>query len=115
MRWSLLKSGEMDKAELHCHLGGILGPTMARDICRDDPTFPISPAAFSQAGPIDSVASFFTWLNVIDLIEGELDYFYPILGRHIEQLKAQRARYSEVMIASSEVPRDRIEAVEKLG
>jgi adenosine deaminase len=104
----------MDKAELHCHLDGIPGLAMIQEIHRQDPTFPISPTAFRQAGPITSAESFFAWLDVIDPIEGELDHFYPILGRHIEHLKAQSVRYSEIMIASSEIPADEVEAVEKL-
>jgi adenosine deaminase len=105
----------MDRAELHCHLDGIPGLAMIQEICRQDPTFPISPTAFKGAGPITSAESFFAWLRVIDPIEGELDYFRPILGRHIAALKAQSVRYSEIMIGSSEIPSDTGEALEKLG
>ncbi len=105
----------MDKAELHCHLDGIPGLTMIQEIYRQDPTFPVNPVALEQAGPIESPESFFAWLRVIDPIEGGLDYFYPILGRHIAALKAQSVRYAEIMIGSSEIPGDTREAIEKLG
>jgi adenosine deaminase len=105
----------MDKAELHCHLDGIPGLAMVQEIRQQDPTFPINPMAFKQAGPIESPESFFAWLEVIDPIEGELDHFYPILGRHISALKAQSVRYAEIMIGSSEIPGDTGEALEKLG
>jgi adenosine deaminase len=105
----------MDKAELHCHLDGIPGLAMIQEIYRQDPTFPISPAAFQDAGPIESPESFFAWLDVIDPIEGGLDHFYPILGRHIAALKAQSVRYAEIMIGSSEIPNDTGEALDRLG
>jgi adenosine deaminase len=104
----------LPKIELHCHLDGILSPTMLRDIRRDDPTFPIDPKEFERAYPIGDIESFFNWWNFIDPIEGELEYFYPILGRYIEQLKAQSVLYSEVMIAAGELPQDKVKAVEKV-
>jgi adenosine deaminase len=104
----------LPKVELHCHLDGILSLAMVRDICRDDPTFPIDPSEFERAYPIKDIESFFNWWNFINPIEGELDFFYPILGRYIEQLKAQRVLYSEVMIAAGELPRDKVKALEKV-
>jgi len=38
----------LPKAELHCHLDGILSPAMARAIRRDDPAFPIAPEDFTR-------------------------------------------------------------------
>lgn len=102
------------KAELHCHLDGILDRAMVRDIRRDDPTFPIDSREFERAYPVQDLESFWHWWNFIDPIEGELGYFYPILGRYIERLKAQNVCYSEVMIAAGELPRDNVEAVDKV-
>ena len=104
----------LPKAELHCHLDGVLDLAMLRDIRRADPTFPIDPREFEQAYPVRDLDSFWNWWHFIDPIEGELDHFYPILGRYVERLKAQNVRYSEIMIASGELPRDRVEAVEKV-
>ncbi len=103
------------KVELHCHLDGILDLAMARDICRDDPTFPIKPDQFERAYPITDFESFFSWWHYIVPITGELAYFYPILARYIERLKTQKVHYSEVMIAAGELPRDSVEAVEKVA
>ena len=105
----------LPKAELHCHLDGILNPMMARDISRTDPAFPIDPKQLERAYPITDVASFLRWWSFIDQIESNLEYFCPILERHIEHLKAQRVLYSELMIAAGQLPRDEIEALEKLG
>jgi adenosine deaminase len=102
------------KAELHCHLDGILDRTMLRDIRRDDPGFPIDPHEFEQAYPVHDLKSFWNWWRFIDPIEGELDNFRPILGQHIARLKAQNVRYAEVMLAHGELPRDPAEAVDKV-
>jgi adenosine deaminase len=102
------------KAELHCHLDGILDRTMLRDIRRDDPGFPIHPHEFEQAYPVHDLKSFWNWWRFIDPIEGDLDNFRPILGQHIARLKAQNVRYAEVMLAHGELPRDPAEAVDKV-
>ncbi|MGD9099778.1 MAG: hypothetical protein PVF45_04805, partial [Anaerolineae bacterium] len=104
------------KVELHCHMDGILDRAMAWDIRRDDPSYPLDPREFERAYPIGNDAvSFFKWWDFIAPIEGQLENFYPILGRHIERLKAQGVRYAEVMIASGETPRDPVQAVEAVG
>jgi adenosine deaminase len=108
-----MDTNTLPKAELHCHLDGMLDRAMVRDIRRDDPTFPIGPREFERAYPVQDLESFWNWWNFIDPIEGGLGHFYPILGRYIERLKTQNVRYSEIMVASGELPRDCVEAVEK--
>jgi adenosine deaminase len=115
-----LKELEMDiralpKAELHCHLDGVLDPAMAREIRCADPTFPVDPAAPEAADPITDVESFFRRWDWIRPIEGQLKWFYPILAIHMERLKAQRVVYAEVMLASGELPRDPAQAVEEIS
>jgi len=110
-----MERDSLPKVELHCHLDGILDPKMVQEICRDDPTFPVHPEEFQKAYPVSDIESFFGWWQAIQSIEGELAYFYPILERHIERLKAQNVRYSEIMIAAGELPKDQAEAVEGLG
>jgi adenosine deaminase len=104
----------LPKAELHCHLDGILDPVMLQEIRQNDPAFPILPVEFQRAYPITDIESFFHWWEFIAPIEGELGYFYPILGKHIARLKAQRVLYAEIMIAAGELPRENAEAVEKV-
>ncbi len=106
--------GALAKVELHCHMDGILDPGMLRDLRRSDPAFPILPEEFERAYPITDIQSFFGWWNFIRPIEGALTYYYPILGKHIERLKAQQVRYAEVMIAAGELPPDSGEAVESV-
>jgi adenosine deaminase len=103
------------KAELHCHLDGALDRAMARDIRRDDPTYPIDPREFERAYPAEGFQGFINWFSFVEPIYKELAHLYPILSRHIERLKAQRVLYSEVMIPSSDVPQDKAEALDKFS
>ena len=104
----------LPKAELHCHLDGVLDRAMAWDIYRSDPTFPIDPREFERAYPIEGLASFWNWFSFVKPVYSELAYLYAILDRHIARLKAQRVLYSEVMIAASALPQDKAEAIDKL-
>src|SRR5512136_1886425 len=102
------------KAELHCHLDGVLDRAMAWDIHRSDPFFPIDPREFERAYPVAGFEDFWNWFSFIKLLNNDLVYIYPILDRHIARLKAQRVRYAEVMIAASFIPQDKVETVEKV-
>ena len=106
---------ELPKVELHCHLDGIIDPAMVRAVVQDDPNYPIDPDKFECAYPVRNFKDFIRWYEFAEPIERKLEYFYPILDRHIERLKAQKVVYSEVMISSSEVPRDKVKALEEIG
>jgi adenosine deaminase len=99
MNWKTLP-----KVELHCHLGGILDPDMARDIRQQDPAFPIDPVQFERAYPVCDFEDLIRWVNFTAPIAGELDNFCPIL----------RVLYSEIMIPGAGLFRDEVEAVEKV-
>ncbi|HOU12309.1 MAG TPA: hypothetical protein PKZ84_04275 [Anaerolineae bacterium] len=102
----------LPKAELHCHLDGILSPAMARDIRRDDPTFPIAPEDFTPYYPVTDFESFWRWWRAVDPISGQLMRFFPILAQHIAALKAQNVHHAEILVGSSEVLRDMAAAIE---
>ncbi len=91
----------LPKVELHCHLEGILDRAMLRDIRREDAAFPLDPAEFERAYPVQTLDGFWKWWEYIKPIFPELSYFHVVLARHIERLKAQGVRYAEIMIASS--------------
>lgn len=104
----------LPKVELHCHLAGILDPAMVWDICRSAPAFPVDPGEFEHAYPVESLESFIRWWHFIRPISGELKYLYPVIDRYIERSRSQGVRYLEVMIAASEIPQDRLKAVEEV-
>ena len=101
----------LPKAELHCHLDGTLDRAMLREIRASDPTFPVDPAVFEGAYPVESYNQFWKWWPFIDPIEGDLGHFLPVLVHHIERLKAQNVVYAEIMIASGELDKDPVKAV----
>lgn len=105
----------LPKAELHCHLDGSLDRAMLSDICRADPSFPIDPAWFEQAYPVENLAQFWNWFKFQTPLDKHLRYYYPILERYVNKLKRQNVRYSEIMIAGSYIPTDPAEAVDRIG
>jgi adenosine deaminase len=110
-----LGARERPKVELHCHLDGIVDPAMAREIRREQPNFPVDPEELERTYPVDGFERFLGWWTVPNRLEGHLDNFRPVLEHHIRRLKAQRVVYTEIMIGSSEFPRDPAEAQEKLS
>lgn len=105
----------LPKAELHCHLDGIISPTMIRAIRRDDPAYPLDPVEFEKAYPVNGLDSFFRWWQFFQPINGQIRYFYPIIAQYIAELKAQRVHYFEVMVANGEIPADPAEALDTLA
>ncbi len=105
---------DLRKVELHCHLDGVLTPAMVRDIRRETPAFPIDPAGFERAYPIKDLPSFWRWFDFVKPLYGSLEFYYPILKRHIERLKAHGVDYAEVMVPGSAFLQGPIEAVEKM-
>lgn len=87
---------------------------MIRAIRQKNPSYPINPEEFEKAYPVHDYKTFFDWYQYIDPIEGELDYFYPILARHIDHLKKQSVLYTEIMIPAGEIPADNLKAIEKV-
>lgn len=103
---------QVPKVELHCHMDGIITSEMAADILREFPDYPVKPDDFARVFPIADQDSFWRWWQVVAPIDGQLEMFYPIVARYIDLLKQQNVHYFELMIASGEVPRDPVAAVE---
>jgi adenosine deaminase len=104
----------LPKVELHCHMDGILDPEMARELQRDNASFPVSPEGLEKAYPVTNMANFFKWWDFIRPIQGTLTHFYPIVCKHIERLVAQNIRYAELMISAGELPDDTEEALDRV-
>ncbi len=94
----------LPKAEIHCHLEGIVDGTIARLIRADNPDFPVDPDALDQHPPFNTMAGFFDWFEHQRALMGNLAAFHPILAAHVERLKQQNVRYTEIMIGVGRMP-----------
>lgn len=104
----------MPKVELHCHLDMMVDPAMLRTLEQGGQRLPLRADALAAAYPVRSYEDFWKWGAVAEALEGSLDHFKPVLALHAERLKAQHVIYAEVMIGSSELPRDRSELLDRM-
>ncbi len=96
----------LPKVELHCHVDGIVDPAMLRAIEARGLALPVSAETLAAAYPVRSLEAFINWFEVADPLEREEGCFHPILAQHIERLVAQNVVYAEIMLGTSELPRD---------
>ncbi len=101
------------KVELHCHLDGIANRQMIAEISQDYPDYPIQPADF-DGKEVNDYDSFWKWGEIVRPIRKQLSYYYPILEHYIAHLKRQNVHYFELMIGSSDIPKDITTAIDKL-
>ncbi len=97
---------QVAKIELHCHIDGIVDPALLRELQRQGYPLPISPETLAAAYPVNDFASFVRWMKVADPLEGDLELMKRILALHLDRLKAQNVVYTEIMLGTSELPRD---------
>jgi adenosine deaminase len=102
------------KIELHCHLDGIVDPPMLRELEAQGALLPILPETLQAAYPVQSYDDFVKWGRAAQSLEGDLGRFKPLLAVHLGRLKSQNVVYTEIMIGSSEIPRDRQELVDRV-
>jgi adenosine deaminase len=92
--------------ELHCHLDGLVDPAMLRDLARSGVRLPLSADELQAMLPVTDIESFIAWFGVAHRLEGSLTAYAPIVEKHVERLVAQGVDYAELMVGSSELPRD---------
>ena len=97
--------------ELHCHLDGVLDAAMARDLFARGVRLPVDADELERALPVADMDSFTAWFRVAHRLEGSLTAYAPVMEAHVERLVAQEVTYAELMIGSSELPRDPDEMV----
>lgn len=100
--------------ELHCHLDGILDPPMLERLIADGHRLPLSVSTLLETYPVDSYEKFESWHRTVSVMEGNLDNYKPVLALHAERLRAEGVGYAEIMISSSDIPRDRDELVPRM-
>jgi len=103
------------KVELHCHLDGIVDPAMLREIQRRGVSLPLTPETLQAAYPVRNFEEFIRWFQTADAVEGDPERFKPILAAHIARLIAQNVIYTEIMMGTSELPRDDGKLIEAFG
>jgi len=103
------------KVELHCHVDGIVDPPMLREIEARGISFPITAEALQAAYPVRNFDEFIKWFGMAEPIEEDTQHFKPILAAHIGRLIAQNVIYAEIMLGTSELPRDDGKLIEEFG
>jgi len=103
------------KVELHCHADGIADAAMLREIEGRGISLPVTAEALQAAVPVRNLDEFIHWFRVADPIEGDPERFKPILAVHVARLIAQNVTYTEIMLGTSELPRDDGKLIEEFG
>jgi adenosine deaminase len=98
--------------ELHCHVDGIVDPAMLREIEGRGISLPVTAEALQAAYPVRNFDEFINWFRVAEPIEDDTQHFQPILAAHIARLIAQNVIYTEIMLGTSELPRDEGQLIE---
>lgn len=103
----------LPKAELHCHMDGIIDWAMLTTIHADDPSYPVHPDVL-QGVEVKDYESFWAWGPRLMSMRRHLPYYYPILKHYISALKRQNVRYLELFLAGGDLPQDTTEAVDAM-
>ncbi len=93
----------LPKAELHCHLDGVIDPPMLREMRRRGYPLLVEPETLQAAYPVRTFEEFIQWFKVGNASEGDVDNYRPVLEVQLERLKAQNVVYAEFMLGTSEI------------
>lgn len=90
----------LDKAELPCHIDGLLDPVMLPALREHGVALGLAPEALAARYPITSKAA---WLQdygplLGPCLEPKAERFMLLLDQHIARLRAQHIRYAEIML-----------------
>jgi adenosine deaminase len=91
---------DVEKAELHCHIDGLVDPAMLDELSADGHDFGLTAEALRQRYPFNAE----TWGR--DYFDFLAPYLRPraeryglVLERHIRRLKQQRVIYAEIFVS----------------
>ena len=98
----------LPKAELHCHLGGVLDPEMARDLEAEGHGLGIDAAAFGACYPVSSISDF------VDVYSAFIDRFLaprdvrllPLVVQQVRRWRRQNVTYAELFVSDILLARD---------
>jgi aminodeoxyfutalosine deaminase len=107
---SLAEIVALPKAELHCHLGGVLDPEMARDLALGGNDLKIDAAEFDACYPVQSMANFVdVYLAFIDRFLKPRDArLLPLLIQQVRRWNRQNLTYAELFVSDILLARDDI-------
>lgn len=91
----------LPKAELHCHIDGLLDPVMLDELARGGEPLALAPAALAAHHPVHSVPQ---WLDGYGALVGPAleprDRWLPrMLELHLARLRAQNVVYTEILVS----------------
>ncbi len=88
------------KAELHCHLIGVIDPEILSIIKRNGYEILVDPGELMKLYPVKTKEDFSNWMSVIKPYQNKaLSFLLPILSLHVERLVRQNVMYAELMIS----------------
>ncbi|MCO6493704.1 MAG: hypothetical protein J5I98_35115 [Phaeodactylibacter sp.] len=98
---------DLPKAELHCHLIGVIHPKLLTAIAEKNAPVLIQPEKLEVLLPVETKAKFQRWIKFLEPYqEANWKYFKLILEYHIGNLIAQSVLYTEIMISPTMFPNE---------
>lgn len=95
----------IEKVELHCHLDGILNPSILKEILlRKHTSMKIED--LESVYPVRCFNDFINWFNKTNPHFESLSDYKPIINHHLQNLIAQNVIYAEIMIPSGSLSLD---------
>jgi adenosine deaminase len=100
-----MKESGLPKAELHCHLIGVINPDLLKEIQKGSGSILVDPEVLDAAYPIYDGQSFKRWMNVVKPYQSNAaESLRPVLAAHISSLIEHQVVYSEIMISVTMFP-----------
>jgi len=98
----------MPKAELHCHLGGVLDPEMIRELAAAGHDLGIDPAALEACYPVSSIQGFVDGYGaVLDGVLRPRDVrLLPLVVQQVRRWNRQNVTYAELFVSDLLFARD---------
>lgn len=97
----------LPKAELHCHLLGVIHLNLLRQLVLEKKTVLVKPEVLNSLSEIGDKTTFKEWINVLKPYQqASWEVYLPILAFHINSLIRQHVVYTEIMISPLMFPED---------
>ena len=97
----------LPKAELHCHLVGVINPGLLKRIQSAGGAVLIKPEALERYYPICDLGGFKRWMRMLKPYQATTwKMMQPILASHVNQLIEQHVVYTEIMLSPTMFPHE---------